>query len=299
MKGSDRNKKCPCGSDKKWKNCCLNKEDISNEESNKYSSKKMNEKTKKDKAFLIADNRRAIKSLEAKKALKEDPNLIEKDKERSRMEIALKLPTLEQYFSELLPFIKNLRGYVQDITEETFICAVYLSLSHACQDWKSLFSLARNGDYGSFAFVRLIKEAIALSDLFVLDSRKNKHKHLSEWFKGEIVGHGACRIAQDEFMQEGGMVVDEMKNIASHIYQMESLVIHGSYISMIESVSPFTEDFDYDGRTQYSRTNNGLDYAKGVMDAMNINLKLVYGQLIGDKEKYEQLDKILTKYSAW
>lgn len=277
----------------------MNKEDTQKTEQNNQKSETAKDRVKKDKAFLIADNRRAIKSLEAKKALAENPNLIEEDKERSKMEIALKLPALEQYFNELLPFIKNLRSYVQDITEETFVCAIYLALSHACQDWRSLFSLARNGDYGSFAFVRLIKDAIALSDLFVLDARKNESKHLKEWFSGEIVNHGAFRVAQDEFMQESGLEADVMKNMASHIYQMESLVIHGSYISMIESISPFTEDFDHEGRTQYFRTSKGLDYAKGTMDAMNISLKLVYGQFVGDKEKYEQLDKILIKYSAW
>lgn len=259
----------------------------------------MNEETKKDKDFLIADNKRAIKNPKAKDALRENPNLVEEDKESSKMEIAIKLPLLEQYFNELLPFIKNLRNYVGDITEETFVCAVYLSLSHACQDWRSLFTLAKVGDYGSFAFVRLIKEVIAQSDLFVLNSRKSEHKNLKKWFAGEIVGHGECRDAQDKFMQENGMTADEIKDMAKRIYHMESLLIHGSYISMLESVSPFTEDFDYDGRTQYFRTSKGLDYAKGTMDAMNISLKLVYGQLVGDKEKYEQLDKILTKYSAW
>lgn len=259
----------------------------------------MDEETKKDKDFLIADNRRAIKNPRPKEALEENPNLVEEDREISKMEIAIKLPLLERYFNELLPFIKGLRNYIQDITEETFVCAVYLSLSHASQDWRSLFSLARIGDYGSFAFVRLIKEAVAQSDLFVLDSRKNIRKNLDKWYAGEIVGHGECRDAQDKFMQENGMVADEIKGMAKRIYHMESLVIHGSYISMLESVSPFTEDFDYGGRTQYFRTSKGLDYAKGTMDAMNISLKLVYGQLVGDKEKYEQLDKILTKYSAW
>lgn len=258
----------------------------------------MDEATKKDKDFLISDNRMAIKNPKAKEALEKNPNLVEEDREKSKMEIAIKLPLLEQYFNELLPFVKELRNYIEDITEETFVCAVYLSLSHACQDWRSLFALAKLGDYGSFAFVRLIKEAIAQSDLFVLDCRKNEHKNLAKWYAGEIMGHRECRDAQEKFMQENGMEEDKIKDMAKRIYHMESLVIHGSYISMLESVSPFTEDFDYDGRTQYFRTSKGLDYAKGTMDAMNISLKLVYGQLIGDKEKYEQLDKILTKYSS-
>lgn len=55
----------------------------------------MDEETKKDKEFLIADNRRAIKNSRAKEALKENPNLVEEDKESSKMEIAIKLSLLE------------------------------------------------------------------------------------------------------------------------------------------------------------------------------------------------------------
>lgn len=256
----------------------------------------MSEETKRDKAFLIADNRRAIKNPEAKEALKENPDLIEKDREASVREIELKLPLLEQHFNELFPFIKELRSHIADITEETHTSAVYLLLAHACQDWNSLFALARLGDYGSFAFIRLIKESVAQSDLFVLDSRSGERKNIDKWFAGEIIGHEACRTAQDNFMQESGLVAGTMKNIAKRIYHMESLVIHGSYVSMLESVSPFTEDFDYGGRTQYFRTSKGLDYARGTMDAMNISLKLAYLYLIKDSKKYDELDEILKRY---
>lgn len=263
----------------------------------RFQRNDMSEEAKRDKAFLIADNRRAIKNPKTKEVLRENPSLVEKDRDLSVREIKLKLPVLEQYFNELLPFVKELRSQIADITEETHICAVYLLLAHACQDWNSLFNLARIGDYGSFSFIRLIKESIAQSDLIVLDSRTNERKNIDKWFKGEIIGHEACRTAQDNFMQASGLPSGVIKDMAKRIYHMESLSIHGSYVSMLESVSPFTEDFDYGGRTQYFRTSKSLDYAKGTMDAMSISLKLVYLYLVKDEKKYDELDKILNKYT--
>lgn len=257
----------------------------------------MNEDSKKDIAFLISDNRRAIKNPLAKEAFKRNPNIISQDTEKSKQEIQQILPLLENHFRELLPFIKDLKGYVSDITEETYICAIYLLLSHASQDWISLFNLAKIGDYGSFAFIRLIKEVTALSDLFTLDFTKKEKKNIEKWFSGGIIGHAICREARNEFVGKDGMVSDDkMKKMDTKIYQMESLVVHGSYVTMLESVSPFTEEFDFDGRTQYFRTSKGLLYAKGTMDAMNITLKFVYGFIIKDNRKYKQLDDILVKY---
>ena len=54
MKGSDRNKKCPCGSGRKWKNCCPNmvigkKLEIPQEEINDLYRKIMEENSSKRK----------------------------------------------------------------------------------------------------------------------------------------------------------------------------------------------------------------------------------------------------------
>lgn len=258
----------------------------------------MEEKAKEKIKFLIDDNRNAIKSLHPKKALAVSPNLLARDRERSKEEISKILSIVESHYSELVPFFRDLRQHIKDITEETHICAVYLLLSHALQDWKSSFLLAKNGDIGSWVFIRLIKESIALADLFVLESRMGEKKYIDKWFSGGIIGHAACREAHEKFFKENQRNENiDIKKMASEIYQMESLVIHSSYNTILESISPFTEDFDYDGRTQYFRTSKALLYAKGTMDATNISLKLVYLFLVKDAERYKSIDNILIKYS--
>lgn len=259
----------------------------------------MNKDAKEKVKFLINDNRRAIKNPFPKLVLKANPNLLIQDREKSRKEISDTLAVIESYYGELVPFIKNLREYVKDITEETHICAVYLLMSHAIQDWKSTFLLARSGDIGSWTFIRLIKESSALADLFVLEARSNEKKYMEKWFSGEVIGHASCRDAHEKFFKEQEKNKDiDIKKMASEIYHMESLVIHSSYSTMLESVSHFSEDFDYDGRTQYFRTSKMLPYAKGSMESMNISLKLIYLFLIKDPGAYESLDKILVKYSS-
>lgn len=257
----------------------------------------MDEQVKKNVKFIIEDNRRAIKSSQPKLALKADPGLLIKDQLASKQQTDAVLSKIQQQYEELLPFVKDLRKHIKDITEESPICAVYLLLSHAIQDWNSVFLLAKNGDLTLQIVVRSIKESIALVDLFVLEYRDGKSASLDKWFSGKIIGHSICRDAQEKFFAEvSGNTEIDTKSMATQIYQSESLAVHVSYSTMLECVSPFTEDFDFSGRTQYFRAYHATLYAKGTMDAMNIALKLVYLSLMKDSGGYESLDKILVKH---
>lgn len=261
----------------------------------------MNELSRKKVKEVIDSNKRAIKNPAPKKALETYPDILKRDVVASKIGIEYKIIILEKRLNELLPYIKNIKKYIKDITEETFLCAVYLLMSNVSQNWNSLISLAKEGDYGSFAFVRLIKEGIALSDLLVLDFQKNKRKNLEKWFSGEILGHSPTRTAHNEFMKENG-TEEEYKFVEeanSTMYFIESQNIHSGYAAMLERISPYTKDFDYSGRTQYHRTNCGLDYALGAIDAMNISLKFVYADLLKDMNGFKQLDDILIKYSRY
>lgn len=217
--------------------------------------------------------------------------------EKNDAEITKKLDYLKQYYNELLPFIKEIKNHIKDIMEEIPLCAVYLLLSSTARYWESVFLLAKNGDLTFQVIIRTIKESLALTDLFVLEFRKNERKYLDKWFSGEIISHGSAREAQNDFLIEdpknSGI---NLKDLATHIYQIESQPAHNSFAVMLECVSPFTEDFDFEKYTRYSRTNYALDYVKGAMDATSITLKLVYLFLIQDKQKFEKLDEILIRH---
>lgn len=258
----------------------------------------MNEQTKKDVRFLIDDNKRAIKNPLPKIALKEDPDLLVKERKDLERCINEVLTAIQQQYAELLPFVKELRKHIRDITEESHICAVYLLLCHASQDWNSLFLLGKHGDLTMQIVFRRIKESLALTELFTLEYRDGTRKNLDKWFSGNIIDHSLCRDAQEKFFQEmpENKGID-IKTMLTRLYQSESLATHVSYSTMLECISPFTEDFDFSGRTQYFRTCHALPYAKGVMDAMNITLKLVYLFLMKDSRGYERLDEILVRHA--
>lgn len=258
----------------------------------------MNEQTKKDIKFLIDDNRMAIKNPLPKIALRTDPDLLVKERKDLEWRINEVLTVIQQQYVELLPFVKELRKHVRDITEESHICAVYLLLCHASQDWNSLFLLGKHGDLTMQIVFRRIKESLALTELFTLEYRDGARKNLDKWFSGNIIDHSLCRDAQEKFFQEmpENKGID-IKTMLTRLYQSESLATHVSYSTMLECISPFTEDFDFSGRTQYFRTCHALPYAKGVMDAMNITLKLVYLFLMEDPHGYERLDEILIRHA--
>lgn len=257
----------------------------------------MNKKAKISIEFLINDNQRAIKSPLPKISLKQNPNLLVDEQKNNEVEIIKKLDYLRQYYNELLPFIKGTKEYTKDIIEKTPTCAVYLLLCSTARYWESVFFLAKNGDLAFQVIIRTIKESLALVDLFVLEFRKNKHGHLDKWFSGEIVVHGTAREAHNDFFMEDPQNINiDLKSFATHIYQLESQSAHNSYSTMLECVSPFTEDFDFKKYTRYSRTKYALDYLNGVMVATNITLKFVYLFLIQDQKKFNELDEILVKH---
>lgn len=256
----------------------------------------MNKKAKKIIKSIIDDNRDKIGKKESKDFLKANPNFLEEEKENAKILITQKLDLMDNYYKELLPFIKNLRVQVRDIKEETHICAIYLLLSYTSREWKSFFELSKSGDSNSWVFIRLIKEALALVELFVLDSQKDEFKNIKKWFSGQIVSHSVFRETQEKRFKELGFTED-IKEMNTIIYQSESLAIHRSYPTILESISPFVEDFDYEGNTQYVRVSKMLSYAKGSMNTMAITLKSVYGS-IEKNEEYKALDEILEKYKT-
>lgn len=259
----------------------------------------MNKHAKETVEFVIKDNKRAIKSPLPKIALKQNPNLLTDEQKKNEDEIAKRLDYLQKYYDDLLPFIKEIKQHIKNITEETPICAAYLLLSSTARYWESIFLLVKNGDLAFQNTLRTIKESLALTDLFALEFRKEERKYLDKWFSGEIISHGSARQAHsDFFMEDPKNSSFDLKSLAAHIYQIESQSSHNSYATMLECVSPFTEDFDFEKYTRYARTKYAMDYLKGSMDATNITLKSTYLFLIQDEEKYEKLDEILIKYKT-
>jgi hypothetical protein len=259
----------------------------------------MQEESRKKIEKVIASNKFAIKKKEPKIAFATNLRLRHDILVQDKREIAILLSALQSQHSELSPFVHRLKSYVKDITEETHICAVYLILCHIFENWDSVFLLADNGKSNAVGnLIRTIKEGIMLTELFCFDCKNNDSTNLKRWFSGYIIEHSVGREKMSKNFDESLINPQlDFKKMDAHIYQMESQVPHNSYATILELVSPFTEDYDFDGFTGYHRTLAWLRYATGSLAATNISLKAVYSYIINDEQIYNNLDKILLKYN--
>lgn len=259
----------------------------------------MQEASKKIIEKAIISNREAIKQNGPKMDLLQNPDMLLIHNAKDKIQINLLLSQLQKQLSELLPFVKKIKLHIVDITENTHICAIYLLLCNVFDVWLSFFILAKEGKSSAAgSLIRVIKEGIMQVDLFSTEALKGDYTNLNKWFGGEIIEHGKGREKVSNFL-EGNLLAQEgsLKNLSTHIYQIESQASHNAYETILESVSPFSEDYDFDGYTEYYRTIAWLRYAVGSLEATNITLKMVYTTVINDEEAWKKLDDILIKYN--
>lgn len=264
---------------------------------NKIYINTMQELTRDRINVVIQSNKSAIKNPNAKIALGRNHSLLSDRQEVNKDQIKKTLLVRRDQHSELLPFVKKIKLHIGDITESTHVCAIYILLCHIFENWNSLFILAEQGKNSAVAnLLRMIKEGVAMVELFTMEFAKGESTNLDKWFSGEIIGQEICRKMAGEFAKEYSPCQEvNVKELDAHIYQMESQASHNSYLSVLELVSPFTEDFDFDGYTGFVRTCAWIKY--GSLASTNIALKLVYQLLTRDKKDLERLDKILIKYN--
>lgn len=87
--------------------------------------------------------------------------------------------------------------------------------------------------------LRTIDEALMQCNLFANNAMKNDKTFLEKWFAGEIVKHSTTRKELNEYLPG-------FDTLTAYVYQMESQVSHNSYLSVLENISPVTQDFDFD-----------------------------------------------------
>lgn len=259
----------------------------------------MQDESRKKIEFVIEDNKRAIKSDDPKRELARNPKTPVLIQEREKLEIHHLLSRLRKYQSELFPFVKKIKANIKDITEPTHVCAVYLLLCNVFENWNAFFLLIENGKNGAAGnLLRMIKEGDMTIQLFSVEAAQKNRTNLDKWLKGDIVTHGIGREKVSEYYDKHSPVPEvDVKKLDAHIYQMESQASHNSYATILESVSPFTGDFDFDGYTGCHRCLGLLRYAEGSLTATNIAMKAVYANLINEEAIYTQLDTILKKYN--
>ncbi len=259
----------------------------------------MQEETRKKVEQVIEDNKRSIKSSRPKEAFLRNPATPQLIKEREVLEIHELINKLRNYHAELLPFVTRLKTRINDIVEPTHICAIYLLLCHVFENWNAVFLLIENGKSAAAGnLLRMIKEAVMTVRLFSVEMAQGQRTHLDKWLSGEIITHGIGRERVSEYYDQVSPVPGvDLKKLNTHIYQVESQASHNAYATILESISPFTEDFDFDGYTGIHRSLGWLRYAEGSLTATNIALKGVYVNLENDENLYSRVNNILNKYN--
>lgn len=258
----------------------------------------MQEQSRKKIEEVIESNKQAIKSKKPKEALAQNPDLLFIEKEGYKATIGSLLLRLHNQYGDLLPFVHKLKPHITDITETTHVCAIYLLLCRVFDDWKTLFILAGKGKSSAVGnLVRMIKEGNMLVNLFAIEFSNKTRANLDKWFSGEIISHSTGREEMGKYFDKYLPSELDDRKLAAHIYQVESQFSHNAYATILELVSPFTEDYDFDGRTGYYRTISHLRYAAGSLENTNIALKIVYSLVTNDEEVFKKVNEILIKYN--
>lgn len=260
----------------------------------------MNPQTKVLIQELIRGHRKAIKNSKAKEALRLDPDILDKNSKKFKKETEENLQSLKNYYNELFPIIKSFKKNIKDIIEETPACATYLLLCNMFKTWDAFFELVNlQHHFAALVLIRNIKECSALIELLAIENYNNTDSFLSKWFAGEIINHKECREEIKKFFnnhkkESGPQYPTEL---ATHLYSAESQAPHNSYASILESISPFSEDFEFEGHTANFRTIHVTKYAIGSMTRTNIAIKLATMFVYKDTDTLAAVENVLIKYN--
>lgn len=247
---------------------------------------------------LIKQNRKSIKNKGAKIAWAADPFLRKKIKIGHENEAQVILSMLRAWHKELMPYVLKIKSQVSDITEQTHICAIYLLMCHIFENLNSFFLLAEQGKHSAAGnLLRMIQEAHMTINLFAIDYKNDDRTNIEKWFSGNIISHGIGREKVGKHFEEKGPLPEvNRKKLDAHIYQVESQTSHNAYISVLESISPFTEDFDFDGYTGFYRIISYLKYTSTIMTMCNNSLRMTNLYVLKNKDDEIKLNEILIRY---
>ncbi len=251
----------------------------------------MHEETKNVLSAVIENNLRAIKNPGAKFALLQDPSLPTRLMQENQEQIDFYVNRARNVLTSLSPYLYKIKININDITEQTHIVAIYLLLSSTFYEWDSFLNLASSWKYSSaYTILRKINEAIDQVELFIHDYRDSENKNLQDWFSGKIIGNELSRKRIDAEIEEISEI--DTKWLLSHLYQVESNPSHNGYASILELVSPFTEDFDHTWPTWLHRTLSLIKWPYAINSLIQV-LRLYYLIVIPDQKIELELESIL------
>lgn len=205
-----------------------------------------------------------------------------------------KLNALDARFHLLIPYITNTRVYIKSITEKTKLSASFLIFHKTIQTWEAMMLLARNGFYyETMELSRSTTENADLANLFILGDEDNKI--ITRWFNGEVILNRESRVSFEKVFNSNQFFPEDMPvaKTMGKIYSVMSEYTHGGYGPMLEMINMFSKNFDFDKSVGFHRLDEQTDVLKNLINKIQNSLILFYTSLVKDKEKADELIKLL------
>lgn len=242
----------------------------------------------------IKGHEEAINNEAAAEFFKSNPEKIRATTATEKESLFKKLDALDKRFHSLIPYITNTRVYIKSITEKTKLSASFLIFHKTIQTWEAMMILARNGFYyETMELSRSTTENADLSNLFILGDEDNKI--ITRWFNGEVIMNRESRASFEEVFNSNEFFPKPMpvaKTIGK-IYHVMSEYTHGGYGAMLEMINMFSKDFDFDKSVGFHRLDEQTDVLKNLVNKIQYNLILFHTCLVKDKERADELIKLL------
>ncbi len=261
----------------------------------------MGQKSKQFVREQISSLKKFISSDTAEIALKRNILIRTHQKDLDKTKIQKYIAELKKRRNRLFPYLTIIKEKTPDILDETFESACYLINAQIFKLWDVAFILGEQGRYVSLMIlIRAIKEHNMLLNFFAIDSKNKNKNNLKKWFDGQLIMHGDGREKMKSLMKEDGEFdesdVENYKNLATHVYTIESALAHPSYVSVLENIDPFTRDYDFESYMETNRSVSALEYAYGTLNNTILAMKAVFGFVLNDLDTYKKLSEILNEF---
>jgi len=230
--------------------------------------------------------------------LKSDPERPRREREQDRNTAALQVFETRRLLDQIAPYILRIRSLIGRITDETLEVACYLLFCNAVQNFEAILLLAREGFDGQIGIlVRATIEVLDLIALFLQEIREGRQ--LKSWFSGNIIPNAEAQKSTHRFLNQGRSEPVDVRGLQSGIYFALSSYTHGSYMSLIHSIDPYTRDFDW-SRTGGSHhvLHGALPFAKQIVVKLVITLKQFYRFHLHEDVACAELDDILNRANS-
>jgi len=249
---------------------------------------------------FIEDRVALIKKGDAKRHMYVNMFYPEQTKKKDAAFIKEEIDKIKSIHSKTLPYIKKLRELINDITERTEICAIYLIYGKIIQAFDSIFLLSAEGfNFEVMELCRSINESLDLIKLFHLDV---SHQYLNDWFDGKIIDNKIAREAEHKLLTSGGIeavdsgIIDPYDMI-TEIYRVFSKYTHCAYGAILDSVDVYHHNFDWNKYGGFHYMLHNMHEVESTMVSTVVTLKMTY-QKLGFIPDFENLTKILTDFAG-